>query len=226
MNRVKIAFINSSASWVDDIYEFVTRDSENWLYATDTCKSDSSDKNETFPFSLSICRVSFCCSTVESLWLRYLLMNSLPGSKRRVFLFVACTERKLLLVKLLRKLMSRTVKLKWYLICAVSERTEHIQHIKNRCVLPPALAFVMSLKERSFLVSPGTVLSILCLLLCSVGFIRIETIFKDYEQRLKTVEKVLPHDQMKRARTNLASTNEGNWKHSVLYNISFHINFS
>ena len=80
---------------------------------------------------------------------------------------------------------------------------------KIRCVLPPALAFVMSLKERSFLVNPGTVLSILCLLLCSVGFIRIETIFKDYEQRLKTVEKVLPHDQMKRARTNLASTNEG-----------------
>ncbi|RMX38268.1 hypothetical protein pdam_00003319 [Pocillopora damicornis] len=79
---------------------------------------------------------------------------------------------------------------------------------KIRCILPPALAFVMSLKERSFLVSPGTVLSILCLLLCSVGFIRIETIFKDYEQRLKTVEKVLPHDQMKRARTNLASTNE------------------
>ena len=28
-NRVKIAFINSSASWIDDIYEFVTRDSEN-----------------------------------------------------------------------------------------------------------------------------------------------------------------------------------------------------
>lgn len=24
VNRVKIAFINSSASWVDDIYEFVT----------------------------------------------------------------------------------------------------------------------------------------------------------------------------------------------------------
>ena len=130
VNRVKTAFINSSASWVDDIYEFVTIGSENWLYATDICKSDSSDKNETFPFSLSICRVSFCCSTVESLWLRYLLMNSLPGSKLRVFLFVACTERKLLLVKLLRKLMSRTVRLKWYLICAVSERTEHIQDIK------------------------------------------------------------------------------------------------
>ena len=130
VNRVKIAFINSSASWVDDIYEFVTIGSENWLYATDICKSDSSDKNETFPFSLSICRDSFCCSTVESLWLRYLLMNSLPGSKLRVFLFVACTERKLLLVKLLRKLMSRTVRFKWYLICVVSERTEHIQDIK------------------------------------------------------------------------------------------------
>ena len=81
---------------------------------------------------------------------------------------------------------------------------------KIRCVLPPASTFVMSLKERSFLVSPGTVLSILCLLLCSVGFIRIETIFKDYEQRLKTVEKVMPQDQMRRAKTNLASTSEGN----------------
>ena len=29
VNRVKIAFINSSASWVDDIYEFVTNGSEN-----------------------------------------------------------------------------------------------------------------------------------------------------------------------------------------------------
>ena len=28
-SRVKIAFINSSASWVDDIYEFVTIGSEN-----------------------------------------------------------------------------------------------------------------------------------------------------------------------------------------------------
>ena len=202
VNRVKIAFINSSASWVDDIYEFVTIGSENWLYATDICKSDSSDKNETFPFSLSICRVSFCCSTVEFRVSLIALFAYEFSSWFKESSFLVC-------------------RLHWKEV-AFSQTSEEID-VENS-VLPPASTFVMSLKERSFLVSPGTVLSILCLLLCSVGFIRIETIFKDYEQRLKTVEKVMPHDQMKRARTNLASTNEGNWKHSVLYNISFHIN--
>ena len=63
----------------------------------------------------------------------------------------------------------------------------------------------MSLKDRSSPVSPGTVLSVLCLLLYSAGFIRIEKKFNDYDERLKTVEKVMPHDQMKQAKTELAS---------------------
>ena len=74
----------------------------------------------------------------------------------------------------------------------------------------------MSLKDRSFPVSPGTVLSVFCLLLYSAGFIRIEKKFNDYEERLKTVEKVMPHDQMKQAKTELAST-EGNDRFSVRY---------
>ena len=70
----------------------------------------------------------------------------------------------------------------------------------------------MSLKDRSFPVSPGTVLSVFCLLLYSAGFIRIENKFNDYEERLKTVEKVMPHDQMKQAKTGLASIiKEGNY---------------
>ena len=76
----------------------------------------------------------------------------------------------------------------------------------------------MSLKDRSFPVSPGTVLSVFCLLLYSAGFIRIEKKFNDYEERLKTVEKVMPHDQMKQAKTELASIikfKEGNYRLSV-----------
>ena len=74
----------------------------------------------------------------------------------------------------------------------------------------------MSLKDRSSPVSPGTVLSVFCLLLYSAGFIRIEKKFNDYEERLKTVEKVMPHDQMKQAKTELASIiKEGNYRLSV-----------
>ena len=74
----------------------------------------------------------------------------------------------------------------------------------------------MSLKDRSFPVSPGTVLSVFCLLLYSAGFIRIEKKFNDYDERLKTVEKVMPHDQMKQAKTELASIiKEGNYRLSV-----------
>ena len=69
----------------------------------------------------------------------------------------------------------------------------------------------MSLKDRSFPVGPGTVLSVFCLLLYSAGFIRIEKKFNDYEERMKTVEKVMRHDQMKQAKIELASIiKEGN----------------
>ena len=56
-------------------------------------------------------------------------------------------------------------------------------------------------------------LSVFCLLLYSAGFIRIETKFNDYDERLKTVEKVMPHDQMKQVKTELASIiKEGNYR--------------
>ena len=50
----------------------------------------------------------------------------------------------------------------------------------------------MSSKDRSFSVSPGTVLSVFCLLLYSAGFIRNELKFGDYDQRLMAVENVIP----------------------------------
>ena len=77
--------------------------------------------------------------------------------------------------------------------------------------------FAMPLKDRSFPVSHGTVLSVCCLLLYSAGFIRIEKKFNDYEERLRTIEEVIPHDQMKQAKTELASTEEGNDRLSVRY---------
>ena len=60
----------------------------------------------------------------------------------------------------------------------------------------------MSFRDLSFPVSAGSALSVLCLLLDSARFIRIETKFSNYEQRLKTV------DEQERAL--LASTEEGN----------------
>ena len=68
----------------------------------------------------------------------------------------------------------------------------------------------MSLKDHSFPISPGTALSVFCLLLYSAGFIRIETKFDDYERRLKKVEKFIPHDQMMQLRTDFAPTEKGN----------------
>ena len=50
----------------------------------------------------------------------------------------------------------------------------------------------MSSKDRSSSVSPGTVLSVFCLLLYSAGFIRIELKFNDHDQRLMAVEEVIP----------------------------------
>ena len=69
---------------------------------------------------------------------------------------------------------------------------------------------MMPLKDRSFPISSGTVLSIFCLLLYSAGFIRIETKFDDYERRLKTVEEFIPQDQMMQLRTDFAPTEQGN----------------
>ena len=50
----------------------------------------------------------------------------------------------------------------------------------------------MSSKDRSFSMSPGTLLSVFCLLLYSAGFIRNELKFGDYDQRLMAVENVIP----------------------------------
>ena len=46
-------------------------------------------------------------------------------------------------------------------------------------------------KNNSSSVSPGTVLSVVCLLLYSAGFIRIELKFNDHDQRLMAVEEVI-----------------------------------
>jgi len=53
----------------------------------------------------------------------------------------------------------------------------------------------MSSKNNGLSVSPGTVLSVVCLLLYSAGFIRIELKFNDHDQRLMAVEGVI--SQMK-----------------------------
>ena len=49
----------------------------------------------------------------------------------------------------------------------------------------------MSSKSNCLSVSPGTVLSVVCLLLYSAGFIRIELKFNDHDQRLTAVEEVI-----------------------------------
>ncbi|KAJ7331618.1 WD repeat-containing protein 70 [Desmophyllum pertusum] len=49
----------------------------------------------------------------------------------------------------------------------------------------------MYVKDRSSYVSPGTVLSFVCLLLYSAGFIRIELKFNDHDKRLVAVEEVI-----------------------------------
>ena len=51
----------------------------------------------------------------------------------------------------------------------------------------------MSSKSHGLSVSPGTVLSVFCLLLYSAGFVRIEVKFNDHEQRLVAVEEVISH---------------------------------
>ena len=49
----------------------------------------------------------------------------------------------------------------------------------------------MSSKSQGLSLSPGTVLSVFCLLLYSAGFVRIEVKFNDHEQRLVAVEEVI-----------------------------------
>ncbi|CAH3135252.1 unnamed protein product [Pocillopora meandrina] len=66
----------------------------------------------------------------------------------------------------------------------------------------------MSLKDRSFPMSPGIVLSVFCLLLYSVEFIRNETKFNEYERRLKTVEEFMPQDKMTQATTDYPPTEQ------------------
>ena len=67
----------------------------------------------------------------------------------------------------------------------------------------------MSFKDRSFPVSPGTVLSVCCLLLYSAGFIRNELKFGDYDQRLMAVEEVIPKLKEDYEELVKASNNEG-----------------
>lgn len=49
----------------------------------------------------------------------------------------------------------------------------------------------MSSKGTTVPVSFGTALSVLCLLLYSAGFIRVEVKFNDHEERLLAVEEVI-----------------------------------
>ena len=53
----------------------------------------------------------------------------------------------------------------------------------------------MSSKSYGLSLNPGTVLSVVCLLLYSAGFIRIELKFNNHDQRLMAVEEVI--SQMK-----------------------------
>ena len=76
-------------------------------------------------------------------------------------------------------------------------------------------ALVMSLKEHTFPMSPGTVLSVFCLLLYFAGFIRNESKFNEYERRLKTVEEFIPQDKMTQARTDFPPSERGNVRLSL-----------
>ncbi|KAJ7331614.1 hypothetical protein OS493_019202 [Desmophyllum pertusum] len=54
-----------------------------------------------------------------------------------------------------------------------------------------AVDFLSTMVIRSSSVSPGTVLSVFCLLIYSAGFIRIELKLDDHDQRLVAVEEVI-----------------------------------
>ena len=69
----------------------------------------------------------------------------------------------------------------------------------------------MSVKDRSSSVSPGTVLSVFCLLLYSAGFIRIELKLNDHDQRLVAVEEVI--SQLRKQKMADQASNEGTNRH-------------
>ena len=48
-----------------------------------------------------------------------------------------------------------------------------------------------SSRNRGVAVSPGLVLSVVCLVLYSAGFVRIELKFDDHDQRLQAVEEAI-----------------------------------
>lgn len=50
---------------------------------------------------------------------------------------------------------------------------------------------IMFSKDHSLSASPGTVLSVLCLLLYSAGFVRFEMKFTDHDRRLQAVEEAI-----------------------------------
>ena len=68
----------------------------------------------------------------------------------------------------------------------------NVDHVRSVSTI---LCPKMSSKSNGLSVSPGTVLSVVCLLLYSAGFIRIELKVNDYDQRLMAVEEVI--SQMK-----------------------------
>ena len=68
-------------------------------------------------------------------------------------------------------------------------RSAGLQNLSRHLIL--SKHSVESFSHKS--VSPGTVLSVFCLLLYSAGFIKIEVKFNDHEQRLVAVEKVISY---------------------------------
>ena len=76
-------------------------------------------------------------------------------------------------------------------------RSAGLQNLSRHLILSKhsveAFSHKMSSKSHGLSVSPGTVLSVFCLLLYSAGFIKIEVKFNDHEQRLVAVEEVISH---------------------------------
>ncbi len=69
----------------------------------------------------------------------------------------------------------------------------------------------MSSKNNGSSVSPGTVLSMFCLLFYSAGFIRIELKFNDHDQRMVAVEKAISQLKHGMAETSNKGTVFGNY---------------
>ena len=77
----------------------------------------------------------------------------------------------------------------------------------------------MSCKSHGVSVSPGTVLSVLCLLLYSAGFVRIEVKFNDHEERLVAVEEVISH----MTKNGMADTSTKGKFRSALHKFYFYV---